>query len=165
MSEWVWALVRWVHLVAMAIWLGGQLFLFLVVRPVLRSQLDRPTQTQLTAAFGRRYSPLAWISLIVAILTGFAIGEHRGVAWSALVSFPSAYGTLLIMKMTLVALILLLTLLHGRFIGPQLTELARSPDPRDRQRYRQLLDLSVLISTANLLLTLLIVLLSARLVA
>jgi putative copper resistance protein D len=103
--------------------------------------------------------------LIVAILTGFAIGEHRGVAWSALVSFPSAYGTLLIMKMTLVALILVLTLLHGRFIGPQLTELARSLDPRDRQRYRQLLDLSVLISTANLLLTLLIVLLSARLVA
>jgi putative copper resistance protein D len=98
MLEWVWALVRWVHLVAMAIWLGGQLFLFLVVRPVLRSELDRPTQTRLTAAFGRRYSPLAWISLIVAILTGFAIGEHRGVAWSALVSFPSAYGTLLIMK-------------------------------------------------------------------
>jgi uncharacterized membrane protein len=113
MSEWVWALVRWVHLVAMAIWLGGQLFLFLVVRPVLRSQLDRPTQTQLTAAFGRRDSPLAWISLIVAILTGFAIGEHRGVAWSALVSFPSAYGTILIMKTTLVALILVLTLLHG----------------------------------------------------
>ena len=165
MSEWVWALVRWVHLVAMAIWLGGQLFLFLVVRPVLRSQLDRPTQTQFTAAFGRRYSPLAWISLIVAILNGFAIGEHRGVAWSALVSFPSAYGTLLIMKMMLVALILVLTLLHGRFIGPQLTELSRSLDPRDRQRYRQLLDLSVLISTANLLLTLLIVLLSARLVA
>jgi putative copper resistance protein D len=165
MSEWVWALVRWVHLVAMAIWLGGQLFLFLVVRPVLRSQLDRPTQTQFTAAFGRRYSPLAWISLIFAILNGFAIGEHRGVAQSALVSFPAAYGTLLIMKMTLVALILVLTLLHGRFIGPQLTELARSLDPRDRQRYRQLLDLSVLISTANLLLTLLIVLLSARLVA
>jgi len=165
MSEWVWALVRWVHLVAMAIWLGGQLFLFLVVRPVLRSQLDRPTQTQLTAAFGRRYSPLAWISLIVAILNGFAIGEHRGVAQSALVSFPTAYGTLLIMKMMLVALILVLTLLHGRFIGPQLTELSRSLDPRDRQRYRQLLDLSVLISTANLLLTLLIVLLSARLVA
>jgi len=81
------------------------------------------------------------------------------------VSFPSAYGTILIMKITLVALILVLTLLHGRFIGPQLTELARSPDPRDRQRYRQLLDLSVLISIANLLLTLLIVLLSARLVA
>ncbi|MBO9358617.1 MAG: hypothetical protein J7450_03510 [Thermomicrobium sp.] len=69
------------------------------------------------------------------------------------------------MKMTLVALIQLLPLLHGRFIGPQLTKLARSPDPRDRQRYHQLLDLSVLISTANLLLTLLIVLLSARLVA
>lgn len=63
----------------MAFWLGSQLFLFLVVRPELRRHLNRPQQTQLTAARGRRFSPLGWGALLLAILTGLLTAEHRGV--------------------------------------------------------------------------------------
>ncbi len=165
MSDWAWAIIRWLHLVAMAFWLGGQLFLFLVVRPVLRQELQRTDQTRLTATLGRRFSRLAWPSLGVLVVTGWLTGEHRGVQWSTLPFSSSWYGHLLLAKMFLVALMLGLTLLHGRYLGPRLSALAASSDPLARQRYRALLQRSILVSTLNLLLTLLVVLLSARLVS
>uniref|UniRef100_A0A7C5VW11 DUF4149 domain-containing protein n=1 Tax=Thermomicrobium roseum TaxID=500 RepID=A0A7C5VW11_THERO len=165
MTEWLWTTVRWIHLVAMAFWLGGQLFLILVVRPILRRELDRPQQTTLTAALGRRFSPLAWVSLVLLIVTGWLTGEHRGVVWSTLLEPRNTYGRILATKMLLVALLLLLTLVHGRIFGPRLAALAQSREPADRQRYHRLLRLSVVVSALNLLLTLAIVFLSARLVA
>lgn len=149
----------------MAFWLGSQLFLFLVVRPALRRHLDRPQQTQLTAALGRRFSPLGWGALLLAILTGLLTAERRGVQWLALLQGSSAYAHFLLIKMLLVGLVVLLTLLHGRLIGPQLSALASLPDPATRARYQRLRRLSVTVSSLNLLFTLIIVLLSARLVA
>lgn len=165
MTEWLWTTVRWIHLVAMAFWLGGQLFLIFVVRPILRRELDRPQQTTLTAALGRRFSPLAWTSLGILVITGWLTGEHRGVVWSSLLAPHSTYGQILAAKIALVGLLLLLTPVHSRLFGPRLAALAQSPVPADRQRYHRLLRLSLVVSALNLLLTLAIVFLSARLVA
>ncbi len=165
MTEWFWATVRWVHLVAMAFWLGGQLFLILVVRPVLRRELDRPRQTALTASLGRRFSPLAWTSLGLLVVTGWLTAERRGVIWSTLLEPKNTYGLILATKMLLVAILLALTLIHGRIFGPRLAALAQSPAPSHRQQYQRLLRLSIIVSTLNVVLTLVIVYLSARLVA
>ncbi|MCX2726387.1 CopD family protein [Thermomicrobium sp. 4228-Ro] len=165
MSEWLWATIRWLHLVALSFWLGGQLFLVLVVQPVLRLTVpDRAQRLALTATLGRRYSPLAWVSLGIMIVTGLLLGTHRGVQWTALLSWNPGYGRTLAIKMLLVGIVLVLTVLHGRLIGPRLAVAARAPhNPHDRG-YRQLARWSRVVSSLNLMLTLVIVLLAARLV-
>jgi|GEM_PF-505970 len=164
-SEWIWAAIRWFHLVALSFWLGGQLFLVLVVRPVLsRTVPDRAQRTALTATLGRRYSPLAWVSLGIMIVTGLLLGTHRGVQWTALPSWHAGYGRTLAIKMLLVGVVLALTVLHGRLIGPRLATAARAPhNPHDRA-YQKLARWSRIVSSLNLMLTLVIVLLAARLV-
>ncbi len=165
MEQWLWACVRWLHLVALSFWLGSQLFLVLVVRPTLeRTVAERRQRTVLTAAFGRYFSPLAWASLAILVVTSWLLGEHRGVVWTALLTAEGSYGRILAIKMGSVALVLALTLVHGRAIGPKLAALAQSSDAIHGQHSTRLVRLSRAISTANLVLTLLIVLLAARLV-
>ncbi len=165
MEQWLWAWVRWLHLVALSFWLGSQLFLVLVVRPTLeRAVSERRQRIVLTATFGRHFSPFAWTSLAILVVTGWLLGQHRGVVWTALLTAQSPYGRTLAIKMGLVVLVVGLTLLHGRAIGPKLAALAQSTDAVARQRYTRLARWSRVISIANLAVALLIVLLAARLV-
>ncbi|MCX7624023.1 MAG: DUF4149 domain-containing protein [Thermomicrobium sp.] len=165
MADWLWAVIRWFHLIALAFWLGGQLFLFLVVRPVLRAAIpDRVTRVELTAALGHRYSPLAWLSLGVMVVTGWLLGVHRGVDWFALLAWRDGYGRVLATKMVLVGLVLALTLAHGRLIGPRLARSTRTATTAGGERASSLGRWSIAVSVANLVLTLAVVLLAARLV-
>src|SRR5918997_1201787 len=67
----VWDLMRWVHLVAMALFVGGQLMLAAVVAPVMRGD---PRMRQVARRFG-----MATVAAIgVAVLTGMALASHFG---------------------------------------------------------------------------------------
>jgi uncharacterized membrane protein len=151
--------------VALSFWLGGQLFLVLVVRPVLaRSLPERSQRTALTADLGRQFSPLAWASLGILVVTGWLLGTHRHVQWTALLATGSDYARILATKIVLVGIVLALTLVHGRSIGPRFAALARSGHASDRARTQHLARWSRVVSGLNLLLTFLIVFLAARLV-
>lgn len=166
--DWVWAAIRWVHLVAAIAWIGGQLFLVLVVLPVLRSALPSPQRTLLVAQLGRRFAVLSWIALALLVVTGFLNGERRGVAWESLPAAQSTYGQVLFAKLCLVAVVIALTFLHGQILGPRMTRLAAqvgSDGPLAEAQRRQLARLSAIVSVTNLLLNLAIVYLAARLVS
>jgi uncharacterized membrane protein len=70
----VWDAIRWLHLLAMAFFVGGQLMLAAVVVPVLRGAEDR---TPLRAA-ARRFGSGTLIALAVLVLTGAAMASHYG---------------------------------------------------------------------------------------
>lgn len=166
--DWVWAAIRWVHLVAAIAWVGGQLFLVLVLLPVLRRALPRAQRTLIVAQLGQRFAVLSWISLGLLLVTGFLNGERRGVAWESLPAAQSTYGQVLFAKLCLVAAVLLLTLLHGQILGPRITRLASaasSDGPDAETHQRRLARLSIIVSGMNLLLNLAIVYLAARLVS
>ncbi|MGW0706428.1 copper resistance CopC/CopD family protein [Streptomyces sp. NPDC002643] len=83
------------HLLAMAVWLGGLTALLTV--------LYRAPET-LTAAMVARFSPLAFASVIVLVVTG-VYQSWRGLgSWSAVTS--TAYGEILVAKLAAVALVL-----------------------------------------------------------
>jgi hypothetical protein len=67
----MWELIRWLHLIAMAFFVGGQLMLAAVVVPVLRGG-DR---TALRAA-ARRFGAGSLIALGVLAITGAAMAGH-----------------------------------------------------------------------------------------
>jgi uncharacterized membrane protein len=68
----VWFVVRWLHLLAMAFFVGGQMMLAAVVVPVGRRFTDRESLRLIARRFG--YSTL--VALGVLIATGTAMAFH-----------------------------------------------------------------------------------------
>jgi uncharacterized membrane protein len=60
------AIVVWLHLLAMVVWIGGVLHQSLVVLPVARAG-----HPEVFIAAARRARPLAWVGVAVVVLTGF----------------------------------------------------------------------------------------------
>jgi uncharacterized membrane protein len=96
----LWLAVRWLHLLAMAFFLGGQLFLAAVVVPVERRAAD----PQRLRAVARRFGYGTVFALAVLLATGAAMASHYN-RWSD--------GTLQL-KLTLVALVAGLLIWHTR---------------------------------------------------
>jgi uncharacterized membrane protein len=96
-----WEAIRWLHLLAMAFFVGGQLFLAACVVPVVRG--DRPR----LRAVARRFGWGTLIALAVLLATGSAMASHFH-DWGR--------GTLHV-KLALVALIGVLVVVHMRRPG------------------------------------------------
>ncbi|MDI3339456.1 MAG: DUF4149 domain-containing protein [Sphaerobacter sp.] len=164
----VWAVIRWVHLLAAIAWIGGMLFILLVLLPVLRRALPPTERTLLFARVGQRYGVLSWIALSILVVTGFLNGERRGIAWQHLLD--SDYGRTLALKLLFVALVIVIALVHAFYFGRRIARLAeeakaRGDDPALAAERRRLQRMSMALSGLSLLLNLAIVLLAAALVA
>lgn len=93
-------LVRYLHLLAMAFFVGGQLFLVAAVVPSLRADADRERLRSIARRFG--WGTLAAIAVLIA--TGIPLASHFN-QWDS--------GTLHV-KLALVAAVALVTLWHMR---------------------------------------------------
>ena len=96
----LWDTIRWLHVLAMAFFVGGQMLLAFVVVPVLRGAPDR---TPLRAA-ARRFGYGTLVAIAVLLATGAAMASHFQL-WSD--------GTLHI-KLVLVAVVAVLIVWHIR---------------------------------------------------
>jgi uncharacterized membrane protein len=67
-----WTGVLWIHLLAMAFFVGGQLFLAAVVVPTLRGETMRPALRRVARRFGA--GTLAAIAVLVA--SGIMLASH-----------------------------------------------------------------------------------------
>ena len=65
-------LLRWLHVLAVAVWLGGMLFIAFVVVPVTRGLPDPALRGRLVREMGRRFRTVAWAAVAVLIATGLA---------------------------------------------------------------------------------------------
>jgi len=95
-----WELVRWLHLLAMAFFVGGQLVLVAAVVPAFREDTDR----ERLRAIARRFGWGSLVALAVLIVTGVLMADHF-MLWDA---------EKLHIKLALVAVAGLLILWHMR---------------------------------------------------
>ncbi len=95
-----WNGLLWLHLLAMAFFIGGQLMLGAIVVPVLRGAPDR---TPLLAA-ARRFGIGTLIAVLVLVITGAAMATHLH-KW---------HDSTLQVKLGLVVLVFVLIGLHMR---------------------------------------------------
>ena len=80
MVSW-WSLVRFVHVLSAAVWVGGQLTLSALLLPVLRRKLPADIRVSLTSQIGRRFG-LYTLAVFVPVQVGSGIGlaiEHEDV--------------------------------------------------------------------------------------
>lgn len=107
-----WSVVRFLHVTAAIVWVGGQLTLSLVVTPAARRALGPPELVALLRASGTRFARLAnRFVLPLAVATGIALASHRGVALGDLTK--AGYGRTLGTKIVVVAVTIALALVHG----------------------------------------------------
>jgi uncharacterized membrane protein len=97
----LWQGVLYLHLLAMAFFVGGQLLLAAAVVPVERANPD----PQRMRAIARRFGLGSLVALVVLLASGTAMASHYGL-WDS--------GALQA-KLGLVALVIALTVLHLRF--------------------------------------------------
>ena len=67
--------VRWLHLVSAAAWIGGSLFYLLVLRPALRRAPE--SSGTLTAAVAAEFRPLVNTCIVVLVATGVILAFER----------------------------------------------------------------------------------------
>jgi uncharacterized membrane protein len=110
MNTTLWQAILFIHLVAMAFFLGGQLLLAFAVVPALRGDEDRERLRAVARRFG--WGSLAALGVLIA--TGAAMASHLDL-WSD--------GTLHI-KLSLVGVALILVALHLRYSRAHLLQAA-----------------------------------------
>jgi len=111
-----WAVVRFLHVVSAALWVGGQLTVSLVLLPLARSMLEADRRAALLKAVGRRFGMFTGAFFLpVQIGTGVAIAWHKGVTLASLAE--PGYGRLLAAKLGLFVLVMIAAGLHGWATG------------------------------------------------
>jgi putative copper export protein len=134
-----------VHVVSAAVWVGGIVALTFVAVPVAQRQTGQ-LRGELLRDFGRRWRPIGWGALALAIATGIPVAEH----WNAFereVLLDTRFGRLLLVKAGLVGLLVALSVAHTRLGGVLARQLREG---RDQSARRPL----VLIGRASLATTL-----------
>jgi len=146
------AALRIVHLLAAIVWVGGTIALvFVAVPPVQR--LEGEVRGRLLREFGRRWRPIGWSALGIAIVTGAIIASRAG----AFARTPTRFDWVLGVKGALVGLLVAGAYLHDYVLGPGLSREIREGRP---QSLRPAL---TTIGRANLLLSVSIPILGALL--
>ena len=163
----IWVLVRWLHLLAAITWIGGMIFIVLVVLPVVRPMLRADDRALLIGRIGTRYGVVSVVALITLLITGYFNGERRDVDWADLTA--TGYGKRLLIKLLLVGLIIVVTIVHSWY-GNRIVSLAELPaEEKERpdvvSKRRQLHIASGMLSAVNLALNLLVIWLAASLAA
>jgi uncharacterized membrane protein len=144
--------LRIVHLLGAIVWAGGTVALvFVAVPPVQRLQGEE--RARLLRELGRRWRPIGWSALGIAIVTGAVIASRE----HAFDSTPTRFDWVLGVKGALVGLLVAGAYLHDYVLGPGLARQIREGRP---QSLRPIL---TAIGRGNLLLTIAIPILGALL--
>ena len=112
------------HILAAVTWIGGMIFLSLVLAPLVRGRKAAPEFMALFRSAALRFRPIVWVAIAVLLATGPMLLSLRGVQ----VSSPTSWTGIVTVKLMLVALLLLLTLLHDLVFGPQVSRVSAIPN-------------------------------------
>lgn len=157
--------IRSLHLIAAAVWAGGMVFLGLAVGAARRTLGDRE-RIALFRQLGRRFLLAGGIAMLVLIATGTDMASDRLASFGDL--FDTDYGKRLAEKLGLVILVIALTAFHSLVQGPALSRLRERAleqpgDPELAAAIRRKAARAGIVSMLNLIATLAILVLAARL--
>jgi uncharacterized membrane protein len=131
-----------IHLLAAAVWVGGTVALvFVAIPPVQR--LEGEARGLLLREFGRRWRPIGWSALGIAVVTGLGLAAYDHAFDTA----PTSFDWVLAVKGALVGILVAGSYLHDYVLGPGLARQIRAGEP---QSLRPLL---TRIGRGNLLIT------------
>ena len=126
------AIITWIHLVSAAIWVGGGLFLGVVLAPILKkTSMTLEERIGLMITVGRRFNRIAVPSLIILITTGIYSSYSLLIKPNLL--FETSYGSFLIVKIILVVAVVITFAVHVRVIRRDVEEQIMSHKMPEKQ--------------------------------
>lgn len=113
------ALIMWAHLVAASIWVGGSIFIGIVLAPLLKTLSDSVEgRLSIIIRVGRKFNKIAVPSLIILIVTGIYNSTNLLSRPSLILS--TTYGQILVVKVVLVIILLITFAVHVRLIRTEI---------------------------------------------
>ena len=116
----------WIHLIAAVGWIGGTIFLSLVLAPSYRAMASKPDAGALFRTSAKRFRLVVWGAVAILLLTGPLLVLSHG--WPLFE--PSRWPSVLGIKLSLVAALLLMTLAHDLVLGPRVRAILAVPPDR-----------------------------------
>ena len=126
--------LRIAHVLSACIWVGGTVALVFVGVPAIR-QLEGEARATAMRTLGRRWRPIGWTAMAVAILSGLWLTDRHGGLHRA--ALDTDFDRTLILKSVLVALLVVGGIVHDYVLGPRLQRELRARDasaPATRRR-------------------------------
>ena len=150
---------NYVHLITMAAWIGGMLYMVLVEVPVLKNNLDPAEFSNKMSLLGNRFKKIGWILLFLLFATGvlnIMLESDIGAMMKS-----DTYRISITVKLILFALMVLNTAIHSLYLGPKMSLLSEKINSNSEDEISaDLLNLrkrSIFSSALSLLLSLVIV--------
>lgn len=115
------AVITWIHLISAAIWVGGSLFIGVVISPVLKTMsYSLEDRLQFMIKVGKKFNKIAIPSLALLIITGLYNSQLILSKPENLIS--TSYGNFLIIKIILVIALIITFAIHVRIIRKDVEE-------------------------------------------
>jgi putative copper export protein len=128
--------LRTVHVLSAAVWVGGSVALVVVGVPAIRATEGEARATAMRK-LGRRWRPLGWTAMGVAVLSGLWLSDRHGAFHSAVLE--TAFDRWLMVKSGLVVLLVAGSVVHDYVLGPRLQRELRAQDVRAPGTRRRLI--------------------------
>jgi len=109
------ALITWVHLISASIWVGGSLFIGVVLAPLLKTMAESVEERlMIMIRVGRKFNKIAVPSLGILIATGLYNSQY--ILNKPETIFSTNYGIILTIKIMLVIALIVTFAIHIRMI-------------------------------------------------
>ena len=110
------SLIIWLHLTCASIWVGGSIFLGIVLSPMLK-KITKTVEERvaLMINIGRQFNKIAVPSFVILIITG--IYNSRSFFGNLSAFLGTEYGMILLIKIILVVATLLTYAIHVRILN------------------------------------------------
>ena len=120
-------LITWAHLISASIWVGGSLFIGVVLAPLLKTMSESVEERlMIMIRVGRKFNKIAVPSLGVLIATGLYNSYH--ILTKPETIFSTNYGIILTIKIMLVMVLLIVFATHVRMIRFEIEKKIESKD-------------------------------------
>jgi putative copper export protein len=127
-------LIRFLHLLGVAVWIGGIVFLGAVAVPVARMGGDRVRTRELITRVARRFAVVAGAAWVLIFATGMAILGRRDISLSELPD--TEWGTRVLVKLILLLAMGVAVLLHAVWQGPRVRKAEEAGDTAAARRWK-----------------------------
>ena len=146
----------WIHLLAAVVWVGGMVFLSVVLVPVLKRDGDFARHVALFRTVAYRFRAVVWGAMGILVATGSVMAMGRSIPLTE----PWQWPTIFVAKISMVSFLFTLTLLHDLVVGPQVRRILGTAEADRSSRDRMLVRYAALVPRLSLLVALLVLLLA-----
>ncbi|HSQ77112.1 MAG TPA: DUF4149 domain-containing protein [Bacteroidota bacterium] len=115
------SLINLIHLLATVVWLGGAIFMKLILEPAMK-QIDPREGGRLMGLIAKRFTITAWTSIILLLITGY-LKTPDGMLFDT----SSDMGMILTVKHLLIVVVIIVGLLIALVVVPRMRRATPNP--------------------------------------